>query len=170
MTVGIGVPINSHRGVQIATVIFQPDQPRRLYTKVYIHTDEEPFFVPGRETPDLYVHDHCIAPAICYEISVPEHAEKASARGADIYLASVAKDQNGVEKALQRLAGIAEGYSMATFMSNCVGTCDGDAAGGRSSVWNKDGVLLAQLGSLEEGIVIYDTANGVAVAEVLEGL
>ena len=57
-----------------------------------------------------------LALAICYELSVREHTERAVKSGADMYIASVAKFADGVAKALNRLADIAKTYSMPVFM------------------------------------------------------
>jgi len=46
---------------------------------------------------------------------------------------------------------------MTVMMSNCVGVCDGWQAAGKTSVWNKQGVLLSQLNDDDEGIIVVDT-------------
>ena len=102
------------------------------------------------------VNDH-IALAICYEISVSEHAQRAHENGAEIYIASVAKTVGGMEKAFGTLAATAKKYSMVVLVSNCVGECEGKEAGGRSAIWNDKGTLLEQLNDKDEGIIIFDT-------------
>jgi predicted amidohydrolase len=160
MTIGVGVPLGSPAGVHISVVLFQPHAPRQLYSKMYLHADEEPYFVPGQPSTGLIGPNGKAALAICYELSVPEHAARASANGAEVYIASVAKSVGGVEKALQRLAAIALDYRMTVLMANCVGECDGFACAGRSSVWGRDGALLGQLDAVHEGILVVDTATG----------
>ena len=108
-----------------------------------------------------------IALAICYELSVPEHSEDAHKSGAEIYIASVAKSVNGVEKAVISLAGIAKRYSMAVLMSNCVGRCDDFESAGRTSIWNKNGLLVGQLDDTNEGILIVDTGTGEVIEEAI---
>ena len=90
-------------------------------------------------------HSGDIALAICYELSVPEHAENAFKSGAEIYIASVAKSVNGVDQAIKRLSDIASKYSMTVLMSNCVGQADGEECGGKTSIWNNKGLLVGQL-------------------------
>jgi len=46
---------------------------------------------------------------------------------------------------------------MTVLLSNCIGLSGGYDCDGRSSVWNKKGVLLGQLGETHEGILIIDT-------------
>ncbi len=98
-----------------------------------------------------------MAIAICYELSVPEHSENAFKNRAKIYIASVAKSADGVEKATKSLADIGKKYSMAVLMSNSVGQADGFECAGKTSIWNNKGVLAGQLNDTSEGILILDT-------------
>jgi predicted amidohydrolase len=156
ITIGIGAPIKSDAGITISMVLFQPNKRRQIYTKKYIHQDEEEFFVSGRGG-GLMGPNGDIALAICYEISIPEHAEEASKAGAEIYIASVAKSVAQVDKAHERLSEIAKTYSMTVLMANCVGHCDNFECGGRSAIWNNKGHLLDQLEVTSEGILLVDT-------------
>ena len=156
ITIGVGVPIGNSRGINISILLFQPNSKRSIYSKKYLHRDEEPFFVPsdgGRPLPGI----NKAAFAICYELSVPEHSAEAFNNGAEIYIVSVAKSVQGLESAIPTLAGIATRYNMTVLMSNCVGPCEGFQSAGRSSVWNPEGTLLRQLNDTSEGLLIMDT-------------
>jgi predicted amidohydrolase len=155
MTIGVGIPTVAGPGVRITELIFQPGQLRQAYSKQYLHADEEPYFVCGEEAG--FLRGGRIALAICYELSVPAHAEKAHRGGAEIYLVSVAKTKAGMERAATTLADIARRYSMTVLVANCVGRCDNFDCGGGSAAWNKEGALLGQLDELEEGILVLDT-------------
>jgi predicted amidohydrolase len=155
--IGIGVPTKSEEGIYIGMVLFQPGQPPRVNAKAYLHPDEEPFFKPGPNLPALIIHNTHIAFAICYEISVPQHAETAFSNGAKIYIASVAKTVKGVEKAIHRLREIARTYGMTVLLSNCVGMSEDGECGGRSSAWDNTGSLLGQLNEMGEGVLMLDT-------------
>lgn len=157
ITIGVGAPTKSDAGICISMVIFQPHQARQTYSKKYLHPDEEEFFVSGQNVMDLIGNKTAIAPAICYELSVPEHAENAFKSGAEIYVASVAKFVNGIDKAINRLADIAHKYSMTVLMSNCIGQADGSECAGKTSIWNNKGLLVGQLNGQNEGILIIDT-------------
>ena len=157
VVIGVGVPIQAGAGIMIGTVIFQPNKPRQTYNKQYLHADEDPFFVPGDTPLFLDGENDKIALAICYELSVPEHAVDAVANGATVYLCSVAKTVAGAAKAIETLAGTARSHHMAVLMSSCVGHCDNFDCGGRSAVIDHEGQLLAQLDDCREGILIYDT-------------
>jgi predicted amidohydrolase len=158
ITIGVGIPTRNHLGNCISMVLFQPHQPRCTYSKKYIHADEEPFFVRGQNFPSLQVNGDNVALAICYELSILQHAGDAAKSGADIYIASVAKTAAGVANASQRLAEIARQYNMPVLMSNCVGPSEDFVSAGGTAVWHNTGSLLGHLNDTDEGILIYDTA------------
>jgi predicted amidohydrolase len=160
ITIGVGVPIRSEEGIWISLLIFQPHQPRHLYSKAYLHADEEPFFISGQSTLRFLGEKADIALAICYELSVPEHAENAVRNGATIYLVSVAKSASGMEKARETLSTMARTYSMTVLVANCVGPCDNFESAGGSAIWNTKGELIRQLGDVDEGILVIDLATG----------
>lgn len=157
ITIGVGVPIKSASGVFISMVIFQPNVAPRVYSKKYLHPDEEPYFISGENFPCLEIGNNRVAIAICYELSIPEHSANAFKNGAQIYIASVAKSAEGVEKASQTLASIAKKYKAPVLMANSTGYCDDFECAGGSSAWNDKGVLLKQLDDKNEGILIFDT-------------
>ncbi len=160
ITLCLGLPTTSNSGIRISMVIFQPNQPRQTYSKQYLHADELPYFTPGNQQTILTINDNKIAPAICYESLLPKHSDNAFQLGAEIYIASVAKSANGVAKSFMHYPEVARKYSMMVFMSNCTGPCDDFESVGRSSIWNKRGVLLAQLEETAEGILLIDTETG----------
>ena len=159
IVIGVGLPSKSEFGILISMVIFQPNQPRETYSKQKLHSDEKPYFIEGKEQIIFKIKDTKIAPAICYESLQPEHAEKANGMGAEIYLASVAKSQGGIEKAYEHFPKIADKYSMPVLMTNCIGFCDNFQSAGQTSVWDENGIIIGQLDSQNEGIIIYDTVS-----------
>ena len=167
ITIGVGVPTKGEVGIYISMLLFQPHKGRRTYSKSYLHSDEEGFFVRGRSSPNIKVNQTNIALAICYEISVAEHLQSALEFGPEVYFASVAKFVNGVGKACERLSGIARDCSITVLMSNCVGISDGSQCAGRTSVWSKGGLLMAQLNDSDEGIIVFDTETHELIAKVI---
>lgn len=157
ITIGVGVPTKNNEGICISMVIFHPHKARRTYSKKYIHADEEPFFISGQNFGCLPGPKPKIGLAICYELSIPEHSENAHQCGAEVYIASVAKTAEGVEKASKSLSEIASKFSMTVLMSNCVGLCDNFESAGKTAIWNNKGVLARQLNDITEGILIIDT-------------
>jgi predicted amidohydrolase len=161
IVIGVGVPTISHEGIHITMVLIQPNKPRQINSKKYLHADEEPFFDPGNNLPGIIINNILLALAICYEISIPEHSETAFKNGAQIYIASVAKTAKGVERSVVQLSDIASKYGMTVLMSNSVGMSEDGECGGRSSAWNNKGVLLGQLNDSGEGLLIFDTGKQV---------
>jgi predicted amidohydrolase len=140
-------------------VLFQPQAPRNVYAKKYLHADEDPYFVSGQSTLSLLGEDGDVALAICYELSVPQHVEDAYKCGAQFYLASSVKSIGGIEKAIARLSEIGCEYDMMVLLSNAVGESDGFECAGKSAVWDNTGSVLKQLDATSEGILILDTAT-----------
>lgn len=157
LTIGIGVPTLSDGGVLISMVIFQPFETRQTYSKQQIHSDEFPYFISGKMQTIINVDQIKIAPAICYESLQPAHAAHACKLGAEIYMASVAKTHNGINKAMLHYPEVATKYSMPVLMANCIGYFDNSQCVGKSSVWNCEGKLVGQLKNESEGLLIFNT-------------
>jgi predicted amidohydrolase len=157
IVIGVGMPTKNIDKPSISMLIFQPGQPRSVYSKKFLHPDEEEFFVSGSNFPVLGTNGERIALAICYEISVPEHLTAAQQEHPTVYVASVAKFTRGIDKAHQQLSATAKQHRLITAMSNCVGYADGAECAGRTSAWNSEGALLAQLDDQREGVLTLDT-------------
>jgi predicted amidohydrolase len=155
--IGLGLPTVTESQIRISMVIFVPNKPRQTYSKQQLHSDEYPYFENGVEQLIIKANDTLIAPAICYESLQPTHAENAFTLGANVYAASVAKGEKGVEKAFAHYPVIAKKYAMPVLMANCVGFCDNFLSAGQSAVWTKDGILAGRLDGQREGILLFDT-------------
>lgn len=165
ITIGLGIPIKTETGIRIGMVIFQPNKPRQTYSKQQLHSDEFQYFEEGDTQLILIVDNKKIAPAICYESLQPDHSDNAHKLEADIYLVSVAKPRNGVNKALAHYPEVAKKFSMPVLMANCIGYCDNFLSIGHSSVWTNQGQLAGQLDDQNEGIIVFDTETGEAVKQ-----
>ena len=167
ISIGVGMPVKNNAAVLIGIITFQSHRPREVYPKQYLHQDEIPFFVNGHHQIYLPENKTKIAPAICYEVFVPEHVENAFKNDAKIYLASVAKSYGGAEKAMKTMSCLAKKYAMTVLMSNCIGHCDNFDCGGKTSIWNDKGQLLGQLDDQHEGILIIDTDSQEIIQKVI---
>ncbi|GAB3800085.1 carbon-nitrogen hydrolase family protein [Spirosoma humi] len=157
LTIGLGMPIRSSAGIHLSMIFFQAGQPRQTYSKQQLHADELPYFIPGQKQLILTVGDTNIAPAICYESLQTDHARNAYKLGAGMYVASVAKSQPGIAKAMAHYSAQATQFSMPVLMSNCVGSCDDFVSAGQSAIWTKSGTLAKQLDDVGEGLLIFDS-------------
>ncbi len=157
ITIGLGMPTKINSGIQISMIIFQPNTARETYSKQQLHSAEFPYFVNGEKQIIITVDNKKIAPAICYESLQTEHSDNASKLGAEIYVASVAKSQNDIDKAMIHYPAVAKKFSMPVLMANCVGYCGYFQSIGKSAVWTKQGKLAGQLDDKSEAILIFDT-------------
>lgn len=94
--------------------------------------------------------------AICYELSVEAHSELSLAQPADLYLASVAKSAQGVERAHERMAHIAQAYRVTTAMVNAIGPADEFVCAGGSAVWSPAGHCTSSLDDAQEGLLVFE--------------
>lgn len=167
ITIGVGIPTKTKSGIHISMIVFQPNQEPITYSKQQLHEDELPYFEKGNEQVIIEIENQKIIPAICYESLQPKHAENATKLGGNIYIASVAKSQGGVEKGFIHYPEIAKKYAMPVLMANCIGECDNFVTVGFSSVWNKEGKLVAQLNNENEGIIIFNTETEKVLKQII---
>ena len=156
----VGMPTSDKDGVRISLLIFQPRFPRQVYAKQILHEDELPFFVSGKKQLFISHDDLLLAPAICYESMQDSHSEFADEQGAKVYLASVAKSKDGVERGYKHYPNVAEKHGMTVLMANSYGPSDDFVSYGSSAVWNKRGDCVSSLGEAGEGLVGIDTETG----------
>ncbi len=163
--IGIGMAVRVNHSVFISMLLFHPGAPLQIYSKQFLHPDEETYFSRG-QNDTILINNTNIALAICYELSVKDHAKIAFENDASIYVTSVAKTQDGVDSAIKRLNEITNNYSMITMMSNCVGICDGVDCVGNSFIMNKNLQIIDQFDNTSEGILSYDT-NSQALTKLI---
>jgi predicted amidohydrolase len=166
ISIAIGLPVKNNDGIQICMAVYQPQQPPQTYAKQHLHGSETPWFVNGSGQIFLSVKEAVVAPAICYELSVPAHAEFAVNNGASVYIACTVNSFNGVDKDLNHLAAIAAKYHIPVLMSNCIGITGEYNCAGKTSAWDVEGNLITQLDSEHEGLLIMDTVTGLTTKYV----
>ncbi|MFY9253327.1 MAG: carbon-nitrogen hydrolase family protein [Fuerstiella sp.] len=167
LTTGVGFSLRTDALPRISNLLFGAHVPPSLYSKRFLHQDEVPFFECGEQCDSSIFVDPVVALAICYELSVPEHADAAFASGASAYVASAAKTARGVGEASRRLSGIARRHSAIVMLANCLGPMDGVECAGRSAVWGRNGQLLARLDESAEGVIVVDYDTEQVVVETL---
>lgn len=167
ITIGVGIPTVHPKGVRISMIIFQPEKPRIIYSKQQLHEDEFPYFVSGHGQILITVENQKIAPAICFESLQIDHADKAVELGGQVYIASVAKSQKGINKAYEHYPEVARKHKIPVLMSNCIGECDNFISVGSSSIWTKEGKLIAQLENQHEGIIVFNTETEKVIKQVI---
>ncbi|GJQ61726.1 MAG: hydrolase [Melioribacteraceae bacterium] len=157
ITICVGVPLKFDQGITISSLFFRPKMDFSIYSKNYIHPDEEDYFIPGTVEPIINFKKAKAAFAICFEVAVEDHFQEISRRQNDLYIASVAKSYCGITLAHNRLAYIARTGGFPVLVSNCVGSCEEFEGGGKSAVFDDQGNLVLSLDESGEGIIIFDT-------------
>lgn len=156
LTICAGMPLKVEARIGIGMLIFQPHEALTIYTKQCLHEDEQPFFVPGTKQVSIACAGQQLAPAICYESRLPAHVAGAVALGATVYLCSVAKPADGVEKVYAYYPQVARRYTLPVVMANSVGPADNFTAVGQSGAWNASGLCIGQLDAKREGLLMVD--------------
>lgn len=152
-----GAPVLLNNELFIGSLIFQPHQAVKVYTKQFLHSTEVDFFASSFEyNPVIELENERISFAICADIDHPEHAGNAAKIGATIYLASIFFSPRGIPEAYHLLSDYAEKHAMNVLMSNFAGQSHGTAAAGQSAFWNSNGELVAQLNSHDEGLLLIE--------------
>ena len=158
ITICLGLPTKIENSIFISMIIFQPNKERITYSKQHLFPTEIEVFTKAHNPLILQLDEkNTIAPAICYELSNPDHSENAKNNNANIYIASVLNSFNGIEDDINKLSNIAYKHKMTVFMANYGGESGGYKCAGRSSIWNDNGELIKQLDSITEGILQYNT-------------
>lgn len=155
IAVAVGAPLRTAANPAIAVLVFVPRQQVVVVGKRHLHDDELPHFAAADGNVSVIDFGRRVGFAICHELTVAEHADALVAAGANVYLASVAKTASGVGKARTMLAAIARRHGIPALMVNSVGTCEGQAAGGNSMIFDSNGNLVASLGT-DEGMLLYE--------------
>ncbi|TDQ33011.1 carbon-nitrogen hydrolase family protein [Zeaxanthinibacter enoshimensis] len=159
ITLGVGVPLLSKKGICISLLFFRPGLPVIVHHKQYLHPDEEAYFVSGPNLPGIRLDGLHVGLAICYELSVKEQLVEQLKHEPGIYLSSVAKAPRGLATATTQLAQIARKYNIITGMVNCVGPANGSICMGNTAIWDSGGSLLGLLNQQDTGILILDLEN-----------
>lgn len=157
ISIGIGMPTKGTDKPNISMFIFQPNRKHIIYSKQLLHKDELPYFKGGTNQIYLDIKEKKIAIGICYETLQLDHFVNVHKNKTDIYIASVAKPKNGINKAYSHFPKISKTFNTPILMSNSIGFCDNFLSVGQSAVWNKKGDLINKLDNKNEGLIIYDT-------------
>lgn len=156
ITIVLGAPYQVGEEIYIASFICMPSGKIALYTKRYLHTDEDAFFCSGHQGPMILLGEERIQLAICAELTDQRHLQTALAENCSFYLASVFVTPKGWDKDAAILATYAQRHQLPVLMANFGGPSDGIAAGGRSCFWSPGGKLTASLPASGEGLLMVE--------------
>ena len=152
-----GAPVLIETDLFIGSVIIQPDNTILLYTKQFLHGEENNYFTSSfHYNPVIEIENERISFAICADINNPKHPENAKNSGTTIYTAGIFFEPHEMIKAHTTLSNYAKTHSMNILMSNFVGCPYGLSGGGQSAFWNKNGELVASLNGTDVGILLIE--------------
>ena len=160
ISIAVGMPLKTKKGIVIGMIIFQPNMRRSFYAKQILHADEVPYFVPGESQFILPIQSQKIGLAICYEALQEAHFFKTKKAGATVYLASVAKSQRGIVKSYAHFSQVSNEYSTPILLVNRVGFCDDFMAAGQTAAWDLNGNIIDQLNQPQPGLLLVDLDSG----------
>lgn len=162
ITIDAGAPLLLEDHLYIASWIFAPTIDPQIYIKKYLHPGEEIFFQTTTQyDPSIMLNGELFSFAICYDIERDEHIESAKSRNAGIYAASIFYTQQGIGSGLNRLQHLSKENALIVLMSNYVGQCWGQEAGGCSSIWSPNGELIIAADSYSECLVVAENNDNV---------
>ena len=168
MTVVVGAPLRNERDeLHIGALILRADGSVSTHSKEYVHTTEEQVFTSGPGGPVLAVGDATAGLAICRDVSFPEHAARASARGATIYAAGALLVEEDYARKETLLPQYAREHGMAVLLANYSGESGGYVSAGKSALWSEDGQLVIASTGNEEALVVGEKEDGAWSGAVL---
>jgi predicted amidohydrolase len=155
-----GAPIQIENEMFIGEFIISPDNSVSIYTKQFLHEGEDEFFESSFDyNPMITIENKKISFAICADIDNPLHAENASKRETDIYIASIFFSPNGIPNAYRDLQNYAQNHKMNVLMSNFSGESWGYPSAGQSAFWNNKGELVGQMNESDSGLLLVENQN-----------
>jgi predicted amidohydrolase len=161
MTMVAGAPLAGENGqLRIGALIFRPDGSLRTHTKEFLHGSEDEVFTSGPGGPLLQIEDASVGLAICADITHPEHAARARARGAHVYASGALISEKGYAGDTAFLSQYAREHGMAVLMANYSGTSGGWISAGKSVIFSEDGTVVAASTGAEEELIIASKQAG----------
>ncbi|MDH3628948.1 MAG: carbon-nitrogen hydrolase family protein [Acidobacteriota bacterium] len=143
MTIVAGAPVRMSTGLHIACFICAPGRSIDVYTKLYVHESESPFFQPGACNPLIRRDGMNAAVAICADANNPDHVARAVELDANAYLVSAFFMPSGYPGDTQRLQSYARDHSMAVVLANFGNDTSRFESAGGSAIWDADGNRIA---------------------------
>jgi predicted amidohydrolase len=164
-----GAPIQIENEMFIGEFIISPDNSVSIYTKQFLHEGEDEFFESSfNYNPMITIENKNVSFAICADIDNPLHAENASKRETDIYIASIFFSPNGIPNAYRDLQSYAEKHKMNVLMSNFSGESWGYPSAGQSAFWNNKGELVGQMNDSDSGLLLIENQNDNWISKVVK--
>lgn len=146
MTVVLGAPLPSDSSLPyIGAITLFADGRTSLYYKQHLDLSEVAFAVEGERIAERHeLAGQSFVLAICADTSHQQHAQRAAATGASLYLAGVLLSQKGYPVDAANFSRYAADYGMTTLLANHGGPSGPYISAGRSAIWAPDGTLVVE--------------------------
>lgn len=156
MTVVLGAPLPSGSPLPyIGAISLFPDGRSNLYYKQHLDPSEMAFASEGARAAERHeLAGESFVLAVCADTNHPQHAQRAAATGASLYLAGVLVSQKGYPQDAANLRRYAADYGMTTLLANHAGPAGPYISAGRSAIWGPDGQLVVEAPGLGSYLVI----------------
>jgi predicted amidohydrolase len=152
-----GAPVKIEDKLYIGSFIICPHQQIQIYTKQYLHGEEQLFYQSSMDyNPIITIENQHISLAICADISNQNHPLQAEKNKCSIYLPSIFFSKEGLVRGYKQLSEYAKKHSLHILMSNYSGQLWGMKSGGKSAYWNSNGELINHLNSTEIALLIVE--------------
>jgi predicted amidohydrolase len=162
-TVVLGAPLaNGSALPYIGAITLFADGRTSLYYKQHLDPTETAFASEGARTAECHeLAEQSFVLAICADTSHQQHAQRAAATGASLYLAGVLLSQKGYPADATRFGRYAADYRMTTLLANHGGPSGPYVSAGRSAIWAPDGALVIEAPGTGSYLVsAHGTASG----------
>jgi predicted amidohydrolase len=146
MTVVLGAPLPSDSPLPyIGAITLLPDGRTNLYYKQHLDPSEMAFAREGARVAERHVlANESFVLAVCADTNHQQHAQRAAATGASLYLAGVLVSQKGYPQDAANLRRYAADYRITTLLTNHAGPSGPYISAGRSAIWGPDGTLVVE--------------------------
>jgi predicted amidohydrolase len=155
----VGAPVQGEAGrSHIAMVAVDGRGASVAYHKMWLGTAESIRFTPGSSPAVVEVDGWRLGLAICKDTGSPQHASDTVDLGVDAYVAAVLESAEAAAVQDARARRVATDHHVWVAVASFAGSAGGGytRAAGRSSVWNRDGVVVVGAGP-EPGAVARAT-------------
>ncbi|GLY29828.1 carbon-nitrogen hydrolase family protein [Kineosporia sp. NBRC 101731] len=152
VVLGAPVEVDGHR--YIAAMLVTGTGPDLVAPKTHLHGAENELVEAGTGPLVITVEGWKLGLSVCFDTSVPEHAQAAREAGAQVYVASVLYTAGEEQKMSDRMAARARDHRMWSLAANLGGHPVGERSAGGSGVWAPDGSLGAVAVGRDEEIVV----------------
>ena len=153
--IGVGAPVQQDGLIFIGLFVVSPTGNIEIYYKIHLHPGEDKYFAPGQKHHLFELSGQRIANAICADTNHPDHVQRCSELGADVYMAGVLITPEGYQEDTEALRLYSQEFNLLVAMANHSQPTGGWLPAGKSAIWF-DGELLACANENQNALVVAE--------------